>query len=155
MVSFAERREMTMKKQVKIKVTGTQAGTDEVITTETMGHMLYKEPYYYVSYEENLDASSEKSSKTTLRFCEDELRVTRKGEVNSALEFQNEKIHNSVYMTSYGNFEVMLVTDTLFIEKKEKSATIAADYRIGFNTMPPTQGRLEIVITESDMDQWI
>ena len=39
-----------MSTEVKIKVTGLQEGTtDEEITTEAVGTMLYKEPYYYVS----------------------------------------------------------------------------------------------------------
>ena len=59
-----------MRKQVKIKVTGTQTGTNETITTETIGAMIYKEPYYYVSYEEQIDKESEQSSKTTLRFSD-------------------------------------------------------------------------------------
>ena len=140
-----------MRKQVKIKVTGTQTGTNETITTETIGAMIYKEPYYYVSYEEQIDKESEQSSKTTLRFSDSSLRVTRKGEVTSCLEFENEKTHNSVYMTSFGNFEVMLITDELHIECKEKSAKIFADYRIGLNTMPPTKGRLEIFIYENEI----
>ena len=140
-----------MRKQVTIKVTGMQTETNENITTETAGSMIYKEPYYYVSYEEQMDKESEQSSKTTLRFSDSSLRVTRKGEVTSCLEFENEKTHNSVYMTSFGNFEVMLITDELHIEYKEKSAKIFADYRIGLNTMPPTKGRLEIFIYENEI----
>ena len=105
-----------MRKQVTIKVTGMQTENNENITTETAGSMIYKEPYYYVSYEEQMDKESEQSSKTTLRFSDSSLRVTRKGEVTSCLEFENEKTHNSVYMTSFGNFEVMLITDELHIE---------------------------------------
>lgn len=140
-----------MSKQVMIKVTGTQTGTNETITTETIGSMIYKEPYYYVSYEEQTDTELGQSSKTTLRFSDSTLRVTRKGEVNSCLEFENEKTHNSVYMTSFGGFEVMLITDELHIECKEKSAKIFADYRIGLNTMPPTKGRLEVFIYENEI----
>lgn len=140
-----------MSKQVRIKVKGTQTGTNETITTETIGAMIYKEPYYYVSYEEQIDKESGQSSKTTLRFSDSTLRVTRKGEVASCLEFENEMTHNSVYVTSFGNFEVMLITDELHIECKEKSAKIFADYRIGLNTMPPTKGRLEISIHENEI----
>ena len=140
-----------MSKQVTIKVTGTQSGTNENITTETTGSMIYKEPYYYVSYEEQMDKESKQSSKTTLRFSDSTLRVTRKGEVGSCLEFENEKTHNIVYITSLGNFEVMLITDELHIECKEKSAKIFADYRIGLTTMPPTKGRLEIFIHENEI----
>lgn len=138
-----------MGKEVIVKVIGTQVGTtNETITTEEKGSMLYKEPYYYVSYEEHIDTESSTKSKTTLRFSEKELRVTRKGEVVSTLEFENDKEHNSIYMTPFGNFEVLLITDELKIDCKETSASLYVDYRIGLNSMPPTKGRLEIYICE-------
>lgn len=137
-----------MSQRVTVKVIGSQMSNgNENIETEEIGAMIYKEPYYYVSYEESIDQESDQKSKTTLRFNDSELRVTRKGEVTSTLEFANEKVHNSIYMTSFGNFEVELITDQLTIECNEKSANIFADYRIGLNTMPPTKGRLEIHIT--------
>ena len=139
-----------MGRQVTVKVTGLQIGTtNEMITTQATGTMIYKAPYYYVAYEEQIDPESHQKSKTTLRFSDTQLRVTRKGEVVSTLEFGHEKVHNSLYMTAFGNFEVLLITDELRIEWKEKSAKISADYRIGLNTMPPTKGRLEVLITEN------
>lgn len=138
-----------MGKQVKIQVKGIQSGTTgEEITTITRGNMLYKEPYYYVSYEEKLDQESEQGSKTVLRFSKRELRVTRKGEVESTLEFLEGSVHNSLYMTGFGNFEVELLTDRLAIECHEKGARLEADYRIGLNSMPPAPGKLRIDIEE-------
>lgn len=140
-----------MGKQVTIEVTGIQMGTaDEAITTKSEGTMLYKEPYYYVAYEEQLDPESGQKCKTTLRFDKTTLRVTRKGEVVSALEFEKGKIHKSLYMTPFGNFDISLKTKDLIIEQKEKSANIFADYRIGLNEMPPTKGRLEIHIINNE-----
>ena len=111
--------------------------------------MLSKEPYYYVSYEEKIDRESSLSSKTVLRFSKRELRVTRKGEVESVLEFLEGSVHNSLYMTSMGNFEVELTTDRLKISMERKKWRIEADYRIGLNTMPPSYGKLEIHIEEA------
>ncbi|MBP3458801.1 MAG: DUF1934 domain-containing protein [Lachnospiraceae bacterium] len=136
-----------MGKQVQIQVKGIQTGTTgEEITTTTRGTMLYKEPYYYVSYEEKIDKESEQSSKTVLRFSERELRVTRKGEVESTLEFLEGSAHNSLYMTGMGNFEVALFTDRLSIDCHERGAHLEADYRIGLNSMPPASGKLSIHI---------
>ncbi len=138
-----------MGKQVQIQVKGIQTGTaGEEITTTVLGTMLYKEPYYYVSYEEKLDRESEQSSKTILRFSEKELRVTRKGEVESTLEFSEGSAHNSLYVTGMGNFEVALFTDRLFVDCHEKGAHLEADYRIGLNSMPPASGKLSIHIKE-------
>lgn len=141
-----------MGKQVQIRVKGIQTGTtgEEIITT-SQGTMLYKEPYYYVSYEEKIDRESEQPSKTVLRFSEKELRVTRKGEVESTLEFLEGSTHNSLYMTGMGNFEVALFTDRLAINCHEKGAYLEADYRIGLNSMPPAEGKLSIHIDELEM----
>lgn len=139
-----------MGKAVKIRIKGMQDNTSgEEITTKARGTMLYKEPYYYVSYEEKIDRESSLSSKTVLRFSDRELRVTRKGEVESVLEFLEGSVHNSLYMTSMGNFEVELITDSLKIILEEKKWRIETDYRIGLNTMPPSYGKLEIHIEEA------
>lgn len=138
-----------MGKQVKIRVKGFQSGTSkEEIVTETYGNMLYKEPYYYVSYEEKLDKESEHGSKTVLRFSKDRLRVTRKGEVESTLEFEKGSTHNSLYMTGFGNFEVELTTERLYINHHENGVRLEADYFIGLNSMPPAPGQLSIHIEE-------
>lgn len=140
-----------MGKQVKIRVRGFQSGTTgEEIVTETFGTMLYKEPYYYVSYEEKIDRESEQGSKTVLRFSPEELRVTRKGEVESVLEFSKGGRHNSIYMTQLGNFEVELITERLYIDCHEKGMRLEADYRIGLNSMPPAPGQLSIHIEETE-----
>lgn len=141
-----------MGKAVEIRVKGMKdEASGEEITTKARGTMVYKEPYYYVSYEEKMDCESSGSSKTVLRFSDKELRVTRKGEVESVLEFLEGSIHNSLYMTSMGNFEVELTTDKLEILLEEKKSRIKADYRIGLNTMPPSYGKLEIHIEEAEI----
>ncbi len=141
-----------MGKAVEIRVKGMKdEASGEEITTKARGTMVYKEPYYYVSYEEKMDRESSGSSKTVLRFSDKELRVTRKGEVESVLEFLEGSIHNSLYMTSMGNFEVELTTDKLEILLEEKKSRIKADYRIGLNTMPPSYGKLEIHIEEAEI----
>lgn len=122
----------------------------EEITTKARGTMIYKEPYYYVAYKEKLDCESAQGSKTVLRFSDKALRVTRKGEVESVLEFLEGSVHNSLYMTPMGNFEVELTTDRLEIFLGEKKSLIKADYRIGLNTMPPSYGKLEIHIEEAE-----
>ena len=136
-----------MSTEVKVKVTGMQEGiSDEEITTEAVGTMLYKEPYYYVSYEENIDRESDTKSKTVLRFSDTTLRVTRKGEVESVLEFSEGGVHNSIYMTAFGNFDVEVRTDCLTIEQNEKGAVLEVDYHIGRNAMLPAPGKLYIQI---------
>lgn len=141
-----------MGKTVLIQVKGIQDNASgEEIVTKTWGTMIYKEPYYYVSYEEKIDQESPGSSKTILRFSKRELRVTRKGEVESVLEFLEGNVHNSLYMTSMGNFEVELITDRLEIYLEDKKSHIEADYRIGLNTMPPSYGKLEIHIEEAEI----
>lgn len=136
-----------MGRQVKIRVKGMQEETvGEEIVTVAEGTMIYKEPFYYVSYEERLDRESGKKSKTVLRFSETQLRVTRKGEVVSVLEFIEDSVHNSLYMTQMGNFEVELTTDRLEINLGDALMHLKADYRIGLNSMSPAQGKLEIYI---------
>lgn len=136
-----------MRKEVKIKVTGIlETSGNEEITTQTVGTMIYKEPYYYISYEEKIDKEAKTSSKTVLRFSKTQLRVTRKGEVESVLEFQEGGVHNSIYMTAFGNFDVEVCTERLKIECNEKGAELEVEYQIGLNSMPPAPGRLHIQI---------
>lgn len=138
-----------MGKQVKVRVSSIGEHTGgESIVTNTFGNLLYKEPYYYLSYEEKLDEESSETCKSTLRYNEHELRVTRKGNVTSTLEFSKGQTHKSIYMSPYGNFEVEVYTKNLTIECKEKSATMVADYTIGFNGMTPNTGKLEISVSD-------
>jgi len=135
------------KRDVKVVVTGSQVGTtNEVITTENQGTLLYKAPYFYVSYEEKLDKDSDKNSKTILRYTKEELRVTRKGEVICSLEFGNERSHRSIYMTPYGEFELEMVTDSFKSELIENGAYFHVDYKIGMNNMPLEKQHLEVLI---------
>lgn len=136
-----------MGKKVRIKVRGI-GETEEEITTVTEGLMVYKEPFYYVSYEEKLDRESDRQSKTVLRFSDGQLRVTRKGEVESVLEFIEGSIHNSLYRTELGNFEVALSTQRLEIDLDAELLHVKADYRIGLNSMPSVKGKLEICIED-------
>lgn len=138
-----------MGRQVKIRIKGSQSTTpDEEIITEVIGSMVYKEPYYYVAYEEKADAEAETGSRTILRFSEKQLRVTRKGEIESTLEFAKGCTHNSLYMTRFGSFEVELITERLRVDCHENGASLEADYKIGFNSAPPAPGRLSIYIEE-------
>ncbi len=136
-----------MAEKVKIKVSGLMEQTDgERIVSECEGVMQYKEPYYYVSYEEKLDQESDEKSKTIIRFSEQQLRVTRKGQVESVLEFLEGASHNSVYMTSFGNFEVALSTRKLDIRLEEPFYHMNVEYQIGLNSMPMQDGSIEIHI---------
>lgn len=136
-----------MGKAVQVKVSGTSVSSNgEEITTLTRGNMIYKEPYYYVSYEEKIDDESSDVAKTVLRYSPNELRVTRKGQVESVLEFGPGKEHNSIYMTSFGNFDIQMITDAFDMQIAEDVTKMAVAYRIGLNGMLPTKGNIKIEI---------
>lgn len=139
-----------MGKQVKIRVQGMQTGKEgEEIVTQTEGMMQYKAPFYYVSYEEKLDTESDTLAKTVLKFSDKMLRVTRKGIVESVLEFEEGSLHNSLYMTQLGNFDVLLNTRQLSIQNENDVIHIEVEYQIGLNGMVPTDGRIEIQIEKA------
>ena len=136
-----------IKKNVEVIVTGTQVGTTgEVIETRSFGNLIYKAPYFYVSYEEKIDKESDKSSKTVLKYTKDELRVTRKGEVVCSLEFGTDRSYRSMYMTAFGEFELEMVTDSFHSALSETGAKFFVKYRIGMNSQPLEKQELRVEI---------
>ena len=139
-----------METLVNILITGLGLAEDqESITTMEKGNLLYKNPYYYVAFEETIQEDSKKSTKTILKFNEKELRVTRKGEIESTLYFTNGGIHNSVYVTPLGNFEVEIKTEKFKVEIREEQQNIRVNYQIGFAHMPYQEGNIVIEIKKS------
>ncbi|MCR5655139.1 MAG: DUF1934 domain-containing protein [Lachnospiraceae bacterium] len=134
-----------MKQNVRISVTG-QNGADAPIKTEYDGKLLYKEPYYYASYEEQMDPDSAESSHTVLRFDEKSLRVTRRGAVESVLFYEPGKTWSAPYSTPLMDFSVTLLTTEFSAEHTEKEIRLQVRYRIGFNDASPTTGNLQIHI---------
>lgn len=137
-----------MKEQVRIKVTGTDAAK-ETIRTEYAGELIYKEPYYYVSYNERLDPDSEEESHTVLKFNDRFLRLTRRGLVESVLEYEEGRWFTGVYNTPFVTFDVSLFTEELCVIETEQEIRLQAHYRMGFNEAPSEGGALQIQICRS------
>ncbi len=135
------------KKNVIVKLTGFhETSGDEEICTSSEGKMVFREPYYYVSYKEKLDEESEELTDTLLKIKEDEVIVTRKGNAKSTLTFKKGSTHKSDYVTEMGVFEIEIITDDLYCEISEKMIKTEVSYRIGLNGTRPTESRMNMEI---------
>lgn len=134
-------------KKVTVSLTGIHENSgDEEISDVCEGTLIYREPYYFVTYEEKIDKESRELTKTLLRYNEESLKVTRKGNAVSELIFVKGKTHKCEYATEMGSFDIEIITDDFLYENDGETTKIEASYRLGLNGMRPSESHMSLKI---------
>lgn len=141
-----------MVKEVKIKMTGARTAPDSVdepesIELETRGLFYTKDGVYYLKYDEYF-AEEEKPAKNLLKFNEEGLEMTKRGAVNTIMEFGKNKQYSVHYVTPYGPISMEVFTDTYEMLKEEHQILIDINYYIDYNYDYVVNSRLKIYIQE-------
>lgn len=102
---------------------------DEVLELVTQGTMEYDEPHYILSYEES-EMTGLDGTTTTFFIEPHRIVLIRNGVVQSRMEFEQGKRHNSAYDTPYGSMEVEVHTRTLRHNITDKGGEILLEYNI-------------------------
>lgn len=123
-----------MTKDVWISIESLQknaAGEGEKIEVITPASYYKKNGHHYVVYEETLDDGI--VSKNMLRFDDDFVSVTKRGDINVDMVFERGKRNTTNYMTPYGSLLVGIKASKLLVTYKEKSIKIDVEYSLDIN----------------------
>lgn len=124
-----------MDKDVLLKISGLQVdeGQDDVnIETITKAQYYKKNDSHYVIYEEVTEGFS-KPTKNVIKFKENMLDLTKKGNVNVHMLFEENKRSMSNYATPFGNVLVGVDTGNISMEETENQIQVSVDYTLELN----------------------
>ena len=113
--------------------------TGEKIKTKNFAIMDVREFDYRLTYVEELSGEGIKT-RSTLFVSPEELRIIRKGELNTDFMYGKNVVHNTSYITPYGAFPVTLTT----LSYKYELVGDIEDERIGFAINVATSYTLQV-----------
>ena len=121
-----------MKKKVMLSVRGSQAYRDqepETIELLTEGQMEYVNGGWELVYEES-DLTGLSGVTTKFRVEPDKLTLYRTGKLQSTMEFQVGKVHDSLYQMEFGALMISVKTKYLFFDILPEGGCIDLLYEI-------------------------
>lgn len=123
-----------MTKDVWISIESLQKnaeGESEKIEIITPASYYKKNGRHYVLYEETLEDGI--VSKNTLRFDDDFVSVTKRGDVSVDMVFEKGKRNTTNYATPYGSLLVGIEASKLEVLYEETSISINVEYSLDIN----------------------
>jgi uncharacterized beta-barrel protein YwiB (DUF1934 family) len=121
-----------MKKQVILSVCGRQAYQDQepdVIELVTEGTMEYCDGGWDIQYAES-DLTGLAGVTTTFRVERDKIILTRSGNLNSQMIFQEGQRHNSLYQMEFGALMITVCATRIFVQLNDNGGVIDLVYSI-------------------------
>lgn len=121
-----------MKQKVLLSITGRQAypGQEpEVMELVTEGTMEFADNGWNISYQES-DLTGLAGVTTTFRVVPDKVILSRTGPLNSTMEFQVGKTHDSLYQLEFGALMITVTTKHLFYDILPEGGCIDVVYDI-------------------------
>lgn len=135
-----------MTKDVLISITGMQTqDTGEAVEIINTGTYYLKNGMHYILYDEVMEGF-EQITKNKIKFKEGYLCVSKKGVLNSNLEYDLSKKTLSCYVTPYGEMMMGIQTNLLDISEDEDEITVIADYALDVNYQFLSDCHIRIVI---------
>lgn len=102
-------------KRVVISVKSTQRdklGHDEVVELVSMGRYYERRGIQYIIYEET-EVTGLEGVRTTIKVSPKSVILIRHGKVNMKHVYEMDKIHESLYRTSFGDLDMLVKTHEL------------------------------------------
>ncbi len=123
-----------MEKEVIISIKGKQEmgdGPAEQMELVTRGQMRVEDGIYTLSYQES-EVTGLEGTMTTIKVEQEDERVTltRVGEYNSEMVFEEGGRHLSLYNTPYGAVSMGVITRHLLAELDENGGCVEVDYTL-------------------------
>ena len=121
-----------MIRNVTVTVIGEQRSNREEENVEpielvTRGNIHEKDGVYHLKYDEYYE-DMDKPVKNLLKFDENGMDLTKKGEVSSAMSFRAGETREAFYATPAGTINISILTEGYQMVKTEKGMTVAAVY---------------------------
>lgn len=137
-----------MKKEVEISISGLHTGTEgNSVESRACGEYFRKDKVHYLFYEHSMDGSQEKV-RTRLTFCEKKLELTRQGQVNTCMVFEEGERHTVNYATPYGSLPMEIDAGLVCFQEKEDSIQITVEYTIFMDGQPFSDSKIVICVRE-------
>lgn len=122
-----------MKKDVLVTVSGMQPDVDDdPIELVTMGNYYLKNGKHYVLYDEQPEEGVP-VTKNVVKFYDGHFEITKKGAVNSFLNFDRGERTSMVYNTPYGPLQMDVLTRELNITESEDELRVEVKYSLDIN----------------------
>lgn len=138
-----------MNKAVIVEVEGAQKdpqGEESVIKYTTEGVFSFQEGKCYLMYDEQLEGATEKT-KNLVNIGISDVTVTKRGAVETKMEFVSGKRKKFSYVTIYGKMYLESFTKNLMIESTEKMVSIIIDYNLEMGGEVISECRIKIKAT--------
>lgn len=118
-----------MEKEIMLAISGLQTVGEEPDATETVmpAEYYFRNGHHYVVYEET-EEGFQKPTKNVLKFDASVLEVTKRGNVNVTMRFEEKQTHKTTYQTPFGAILLEIETHQLAILMGEDDIHLHTDY---------------------------
>lgn len=147
-----------MKKDVLIHVRGLQIiedqGDEEPIEIVVPGQYYFRNGSHYLRYEEMLDDTSEPTV-NYIKMSSRGLEVSKKGQVNVHMVFEQGKKNMTFYSTPYGTLKMGISATNLEFRESEDNIHMKAEYALDMNEEPVADCYLAIQVQPRDSKEFV
>lgn len=118
-----------MEKEIMLAISGLQIVGEEpdALETVTDAEYYFRNGHHYVIYEETQEGFP-KPTKNILKFDDSMLEVTRRGNVNVTMRFEEKQKHQTTYYTPFGTIMLEIETKALTIREEADDIHLHTDY---------------------------
>ena len=117
----------------------------EQIETVSQGDYYKRNGKHYVIFEESVEGIDDKV-KSKLKFDADTVEISRSGQMNSHMIFQENKKNLTGYNTPFGQILMGIYTKKIQITEQEDQITVDVDYSLDANDEFLSDCHMEIAI---------
>ena len=139
-----------MTRKVTLTFCGIQSNqggkNSERVETVSQGEYFKRNGKHYIIFEESVEGIDEKV-KSKLKFDADTVEVSRSGQMNSHMVFQENKKNLTGYNTPFGQILMGIDTKKIQIIEREDCITVDVDYSLDANDEFLSDCHMEIVIS--------
>ena len=133
-------------KDAVVKITDRHVQDGEEYTCElaTSGSLDFRPDGFTVVYNETDEEL--KGCKTTLKYENGTIVMTRSGKYNTELIIEKDRRHTCFYATPYGELMMGVYTKNMFTDMNENGGTLRFSYTIDFNNDLASENDLTVTV---------
>ncbi len=142
-----------MTKDIIVSLKGLQMTPDEQSDTTEMiapGEYYKRNGKHFVLYNEVVEGEKE-AVKCMIKFAEDYLEVTRKGQMNVHMIFEKDKKNLTYYHTPFGDLQIGIGASNITVTESDSEIEINVLYALDVNFEHVADCDIRIVIKEKGM----
>ena len=112
--------------------TGSGEGEKDNVDVISPGQYYYKEGKHYLFYDEVVEETPE-TIKNRIEITPDEVKVSKRGIINTEMEFRPKEETKTHYSTPFGTLIMGIRTDRIQVEEKDDSLEALIEYNLEVN----------------------